>query len=134
MTRRILLVDDEPTIRLTLKAILEANGYEVKPAVSSADAKLILGKEKYDLVITDLKMEHERAGFDVVRFAREQSYRPVVVVLTACPELGRDWKEQGAERLFVKPTNMPELLECIAALLGTTTDHKVVGEGAFHRG
>jgi hypothetical protein len=52
-----------------------------------------------------MKMEHERAGFDVVRFAKEQRYRSVVVILTACPDLAKDWKEQGAERLFVKPTH-----------------------------
>jgi DNA-binding response OmpR family regulator len=110
-------VDDEPTILLTLKAILEMNGYEVGTAASSAEAKLRLEAETYDLVIADLKMEHERAGFDVVRFAKEQSCCPAVVILTACPDLGRDWKEQGAESLLMKPTNTPELLECIEALL-----------------
>ena len=117
MTRRILLVDDELAILLTLKAILEMNGFEVVTAASSAEAKLRLGAETYDLVITDLKMEHERAGFDVVRFAREQSYRPPVAILTACPDLARDWKEQGARSLLIKPTNAPELLKCIEALL-----------------
>jgi two-component system response regulator HydG len=117
MTRRILLVDDEPAIRLTLKSILEKNGYAVVTAASSTEAKLRLGSERYDLVITDLKMEHERAGFDVVRFAREQSDRPAVVILTSCSDLGKDWKKQGAESLLTKPTNVPELLESIEALL-----------------
>jgi DNA-binding response OmpR family regulator len=117
MTRRILLVDDEPAIRLTLKSILEKNGYDVVIAASSAEAKLRLGSERYDLVITDLKMEHERAGFDVVRFATEQSYRPTVVIMTACPDLGKDWKKQGAKSLLIKPINAPELLEFVEALL-----------------
>ncbi|HET8827559.1 MAG TPA: response regulator [Terriglobales bacterium] len=117
MTRRILLVDDEPVIRLTLKAILEMNGFDVVTAASAAEAKLKLAAETYDLVITDLKMEHERAGFDVLRFAREQSYRPAVAILTACPDLGRDWREQGAESLWVKPANTPELLQRIETLL-----------------
>jgi DNA-binding response OmpR family regulator len=117
MAGRILLVDDELSIRLTLKAILEMNGYEVVAVASSAEAVLRLGSEQYALVITDLKMEHERAGFDVLRFAREQSYLPAVVVLTGCPDLGKDWKEQGADNLLTKPTNTPELLECIEDLL-----------------
>ena len=117
MTKRILLVDDELAIRLTLTAILEMSGYEVVTAASSIEAKLRLGVEKYDLVITDLKMEHERAGFDVVRFARKQSYRPAIAILTACPDLGSDWKEHGADSLLTKPTNTPELLESIEALL-----------------
>src|SRR6185437_15811188 len=103
MTRRILLVDDELTILLTLKAILELNGYEVVTAASSAEAKLKLGVEAYNLVITDMKMEHERAGFDVVRFAKEQSYHPAVAILTARPDFAKDWQEQGAAILLTKP-------------------------------
>ena len=119
MTGRILLVDDEPAILLTLKAILEMNGLEVVTAASAGEAKSRLGAETYDLVITDLNMEHERAGFDVVRFARQQGGRPpAVAILTACPDLGRGWKEWGADRLLIQPTNTPELLECVAALLG----------------
>jgi DNA-binding response OmpR family regulator len=132
MTRRILLVDDEPAIRLTLKAILEMNGYEVVTAASSAEAKLRLGAEVYDLVITDLKMEHERAGFDVLRFAKQQSYRPAVAILTARPDFGNDWKEQGAESLLIKPTNTPELLECIEALLARQTDHNLTEAKDFN--
>lgn len=117
MSRRILLVDDEPAILLTMKAILEMNGFDVVTAASSAEAKLRLEADSYDLVITDLKMENETSGFDVVRFAREQQYRPAVAILTAYPDLGSDWKAQGAESIWIKPMNMPELLEQIEALL-----------------
>ena len=117
MSRRILLVDDEPAIQLTLKAILEMNGFEVVTAASSAEAKLRLQAESYHLVITDLNMEKETSGFDVVWFAREQPYCPAVAILTAYPDLGSDWKEQGAESLWIKPTNVPELLEQIQSLL-----------------
>ena len=117
MSKRILLVDDEPAILLTLKAILEVNGFEVATAASSAEAKIRLQADSYHLVITDLNMEKETSGFDVVRFAREQPYRPAVAILTAYPDLGSDWKEQGAESLWIKPTNLPELLEQIESLL-----------------
>lgn len=118
MSKRILLVDDEPAILLTLKAILEMNGFEVGTAASAAEAKLRLQADSYHLVITDLNMEKETSGFDVVQFAREQPYRPAVAILTAYPDLGSDWKEQGAESLWIKPTNLPELLEQIESLLG----------------
>ena len=117
MSRRILVVDDEPAILLTLKAILEMNGFTADTAPSSIQAKFRLEAQSYDLVISDLKMEHERAGFDVVRFAKEKNGRTPVVILTACPELGRDWKENGADSLVTKPANMPELLKLIEALL-----------------
>jgi DNA-binding response OmpR family regulator len=102
---------------MTMRAILEMNGFKVDTAASSIQAGFRLGAERYDLVITDLKMEHERAGFDVVRFARELKNQPPVLILTACPELGGDWKEQRAAGLFTKPANVPQLLESIQALL-----------------
>src|SRR5579864_3552933 len=103
MSQRILLVDDEPAILLTLKAILEMKGFEVVTATSSAEAKLRLEVGSYHLVITDMKMEKETSGFDVVRFARQQQYRPAVAILTAHPDLGSDWKGQGAESIWIKP-------------------------------
>lgn len=137
MNRRILVVDDEPTILLTMKAILEMNGFDVVTAASSAEAKLRLEADSYHLVITDLKMENETSGFDVVRFAREQQYRPAVAILTAYPDFGSDWKEQGAESIWIKPVNAPELLERIEALLARqqiTTRRKkkpsIVAKGA----
>lgn len=117
MSQRILLVDDEPAILFTMKAILEVNGFEVVTAASCAEAKLRLEADSYHLVITDLNMEKETSGLDVVRFAKEQQYRPAVAILTAYPDLASDWKEQGADSLFIKPTNMPQLLERIEALL-----------------
>jgi DNA-binding response OmpR family regulator len=117
MNRRILLVDDEPPILLTMRAILEMNGFDVVTAASAAEAKLRLEADSYHLVITDLKMENETSGFDVVRFAREQQYRPAVAILTAYPFLGSEWKAKGADSMFIKPANMPELLEGIEALL-----------------
>jgi len=117
LSQRILLVDDEPAILLTMKAILEMNGFDVVTAGSAAEAKLRLEADSYHLVITDLKMENETSGFDVVRFAREQQYRPAVAILTAYPYLGNEWKAKGADSLFIKPVNMPELLGRIEALL-----------------
>jgi DNA-binding response OmpR family regulator len=117
MRRRVLLVDDEPAILLTMRAILEMNGFEVVTAASATEAKLRLEADRYHLVLTDLKMENETSGFEVVRSAREQQYRPAVAILTAFPYLGGEWKKKGADNLFIKPVNMPELLEGIEALL-----------------
>ena len=114
---RILLVDDEPAILLTLKAILEMNGFDVVTAASSAEAKIRLQAGSYHLVITDLKMEKETSGFDVVRCAREQQYRPAVAILTAYPDFGSDWKEQGADSIWIKPVNVAELMKGVEALL-----------------
>ena len=72
MKRKILLVDDDATVLLTLKAVLELNQFDVQTASSAAEGieKLISGE--YDMVITDSRMETDDAGFHVIRAARHE--------------------------------------------------------------
>jgi DNA-binding response OmpR family regulator len=122
MTRRILLVDDELAILLTLKAILEMNGFNVETATSAREAKQKLISGKFEMVITDMRMENETSGFEVIRSARSQTYNPATAILTAYPKLGGEWKTSGAESLLVKPMNTNDLLRQIEALLVTHQD------------
>ena len=124
MKRRILLADDELAILLTLKATLEMNGFEVETAASAREAEQKLASAQFDMVITDMRMESETAGYDVIRAARKQSYDPATAILTAYPSLGTDWKNHGAQSLLVKPVNTHDLLRQIEALLVTHQDHK----------
>ena len=62
MKRRILLVDDDVAILLTLKAVLEISGFEVETAASAREAKMRLKSNEYHMVITDLRMESDTAG------------------------------------------------------------------------
>jgi DNA-binding NtrC family response regulator len=126
MTRRILLVDDELAILLTLKAILEMNGFAVETATSAREAKQKLCQGTFDMVISDMRMENESSGLDVIRAARSQSYNPATAILTAYPNLGGKWKTEGAESLLVKPMNTNDLLRQIEALLVTHQDSKQV--------
>ena len=125
MKRRILLVDDELAILLTLRAILEMNGFEVETAGSGREAiaKLQNGNQ-YHMVITDLKMESETAGYDVIRTAKRQANSPAVAVLTAFPTLGSGWKGEGADSMLVKPMNTEDLLRQIEVLLIQHEDAK----------
>jgi len=124
MKRRILLVDDELAILLTLRAILEMNGFEVSTAASAKEAEHKMKDGVYEMVITDMRMGSETAGYDVIRTARQQPYDPATAVLTAYPSLGDEWKNHGAHRLLVKPVNTPELLRQLEALLITHQDAK----------
>ena len=125
MKRRILLVDDELAILLTLRAILEMNGFEVHTAASAKEAEHKMKDGVFEMVITDMRMGSETAGYDVIRTARQQPYDPATAVLTAYPSLGDEWKSQGAHTLLVKPVNTPELLRQLEALLITHQDAKV---------
>lgn len=124
MKRRILLVDDELAILLTLKAILEMHGFDVETAASAREAEKKLGSAVFDMVITDMRMENETAGYDVIRAARAQAYDPATAILTAYPALGSEWMSRGAQSLLVKPMNTQDLLRQIEALLIAHQDEK----------
>src|SRR6059036_3200720 len=85
MKRRILLVDDDTAVLLTLKAVLEMNQFEVDTASSAVEAVEKMRAGIYQMVITDARMETDDAGFHVIRAAREQSYNPATALLTAYP-------------------------------------------------
>jgi DNA-binding response OmpR family regulator len=124
MKRRILLVDDELAILLTLKTILEINGFDVETASSAREAVSKLKAHSYHMVITDMKMESDRAGYDVIRSAKKADYHPAVAILTAYPLLGGDWKSEGAQSMLVKPMNTDALLRQIEVLLIQHEDAK----------
>jgi DNA-binding response OmpR family regulator len=124
MKRRILLVDDELPILLTLKAVLEINGFEVITAASAREAEAKLRSATFHMVITDMRMESETSGYDVIRVAREQAYNPATAILTAYPALGSDWQSRGAESLLVKPQGTEDLLRQIEVLLIQHEDKK----------
>lgn len=125
MKRRILLVDDELAILLTLRAVLEMNGFEVDTAASSREAEQKLNNGVYEMVISDMRMETETSGYDVIRAAREQAYDPATAILTAYPILSERWQSEGVQSLLVKPVNTPDLIRQLEALLITHQDEKV---------
>lgn len=123
MKRRILLVDDELSILLTLKAVLEINGFDVETATSGREAKMKIRTHEYHMIITDLRMESDHAGMEVVAAARRSAYRPAIAMLTAYPAADFEG-EDAADKLLVKPMNTSDLLRQLEALLVTHEDTK----------
>jgi DNA-binding response OmpR family regulator len=117
MKRRILLVDDEVAILLALKAILEIHGYEVETAASAREAKAKLRTSTFHMVISDMRMEDDESGYEVLRAARKALYQPAVALLTAFPVTDDGWRDEGADQMLVKPMNTKELLQQMEALL-----------------
>lgn len=128
MKRRLLLVDDDVAILLTLKAVLEISGFDVETATSAREAKMKLRTHDYHMVITDMRMESEKAGMEVVAAARKAACQPAVAMLTAFPSPGSDGEEEGVDKLLVKPVNTSDLLRQLEALLVTHEDSKQRGE------
>jgi DNA-binding response OmpR family regulator len=123
MKRRILLVDDELAILLTLKAVLEISGFDVETAASAREAKMKLRAHEYHMVITDMRMESDSAGTEVVAAAKKAPYHPAVAMLTAFPLPGSEG-EDTADKMLVKPMNTSDLLRQLEALLVTHEDNK----------
>ena len=124
MKRRILLADDDVAVLLTLKTVLEMDGsFEVETAGSATEAVRKLQSGTYQAVITDMRMEHEKAGFEVIQEARKQDYNPATAILTAYPPENGEWT-RGAQSVLVKPVGTEHLLRQLEALLVHHEDEK----------
>ena len=117
MKRRILLVDDDVAVLLTLKAVLEISGFDVETAASAREGKSRLKSRTYDMVITDMRMESEEAGREVIVAARTAAYHPAVALLTAFPMADDDWQNMGADKMLVKPMQTRALIQQVTKLL-----------------
>lgn len=106
----ILIVDDEPAVVYTLKAILEKVGYRISSATNSDEMITTLEAEDIDVVICDLGLADER-GTEVLARAREAQPEIGQVLLTgyAPPEMIEELESQGIS-VFMKPVEMARML------------------------
>jgi DNA-binding NtrC family response regulator len=84
---RILFVDDEESIRITLPPVLREKGFEVGVAASVAEALAEINFEKFDVLIADLNLAEEGDGFLVVSAMRHIQPQCVNLILTGYPAL-----------------------------------------------
>ena len=84
MTPRILIVDDDSSIRTLLSVVASRAGVESDVAVDGAEALDKIASSRYDLIVLDLQMPRMN-GFDLIRALRGMEPRPAVIVLTALP-------------------------------------------------
>lgn len=117
MTVRALVVDDEPSILLTLSLVLKSEGFEVQTAPSASTAKARIAENAFDLIVTDLSLETPTAGYDIIRAAQQQTKKPATIVISGFPDLLNRWEIERADAALQKPTDVPELLATIGRLL-----------------
>ncbi|PYS49445.1 MAG: hybrid sensor histidine kinase/response regulator [Acidobacteria bacterium] len=111
---RLLVVDDEESLRITTAAILEQEGYTVDTAASGMEAFALLEKFDFDLVLTDLHMEGGD-GLSVLAEIRRRAPLTISVVLTgfASVESAIAALQQGAYDYLVKPCDIDEMKHTI---------------------
>jgi DNA-binding response OmpR family regulator len=116
--KRILIVEDEPNMRMGLKDNLEFEGYEVELAGDGGTGLKKIQEQEYDLVLLDVMLP-VMSGFEVCKTARKQGNTTPIILLTAKGEeidkvLGL---ELGADDYVTKPFSLRELLARIKAIL-----------------
>jgi CheY-like chemotaxis protein len=122
---RVLLVDDDPASRLTLKTVLEAGGYHVDSAASAAEAVGKLDEKQYELVLSDLQMESPEAGLKVIAHARIKDYKPATALIKTyqnTPATGH------RNKILIEPEDIPGLLSKVADLISQRATRKVQRE------
>ena len=85
----VLLVDPEPSVIVTLKMILERDGYQVSTATSYADVTALLQRESWDILITELDLEAEALGLRLAGEAKSLEHRPAIFVYASYPNVER---------------------------------------------
>lgn len=112
---RILFVDDEPNIRLTLPAILQQQGFEVTAVATVADALTQINTREFDALISDLNIGEPGDGFTVVSAMRRTQPQCVNFILTGYPafESALEAIRRQVDDYLVKPANIIELVNLV---------------------
>lgn len=116
--RRVLVIEDEETLALTLRDRLESEGYFVETAADGDSGFTLASRALFDLILLDITLPR-RSGYDVCRDLRQQGVQTPILMLTARGQvidrvLGL---KLGADDYLTKPFDAAELLARIEALL-----------------
>lgn len=119
-TKKIMAVDDSPSIRQMLSFTLKQAGYEVVEAVDGKDALAKFATENIQMLITDLNMPN-MDGITLIREIRKNSanrFMPIIMLTTESQETKRqEGKSAGASAWIVKPFKPEQLLGVVRMVL-----------------
>jgi CheY-like chemotaxis protein len=119
---KILVFDDEPSILLMIKKMLEKAGHEVDVALNGKEGMTIFEKNKPDLLITDIIMP-EKEGLETIFELRRKYPDLKIIAISGGGRIGPDGylpgaKLLGANAAFTKPLIPKEFLQTVSDLLG----------------
>src|SRR5438876_3959745 len=125
--QKLLIVEDDPSVRTTMVTCLELEGYTVDAVSSTREALDRLRAHAYPIVISDIYLD-ERTGIDVLRSARTQNPDCAVILMSGrgSMETVMAATEGGAFEYLAKPFEMAQMIETIRraekSLLGVEDD------------
>lgn len=115
---KILIIDDEPLMRISIADALLAEGYEVKGLESGQEGVDFINRDNYDVIITDLKLP-EVDGMEILKTSLRCSSKSKVIMITAYGSVDTavEAMKQGAYDYITKPFSMDELLIIVRRLI-----------------
>jgi ActR/RegA family two-component response regulator len=108
LSKRLLFVDDEESIRATLPPLLQARGFDVRVAASVPEAFSEIKTHKFDVLLSDLNIREDGDGFAVIRAMRKAHPNCVAILLTGYPgfESSLQALHDEVDDYFVKPAEL----------------------------
>ncbi len=119
---RILVIDDEPHIRILIESFLTQDGHQVDQAKNGTEGLKLIERNSYDLVITDVVMP-EKDGLEVLMGLKGHVPRMRIIVISGggdrlnIQELLNLAKLMGADRVLSKPLDFTKLQETVQEVL-----------------
>jgi len=132
---KVLIVEDEPDMRMGLKDNLEFEEYEVDTAENGKEGYEKIIKNNYDLVLLDVMMP-EMSGFEVCKQVRKEGINVPIILLTAKgQEIDKvRGLELGADDYITKPFSLRELLARVKAVLRRAPEQSAKKSAPVHIG
>jgi DNA-binding response OmpR family regulator len=123
---RVLVVDDDEAVRVSLCTILEKHGFDVTCAADVSGALKLISSQKYDVLLTDLHMPGAGDGLTVVSAMRHANPEAVTLLLSSFPEMSAAANAilMQTDEILVKPMNIPDLISAITQRLARGPLHK----------
>lgn len=123
---RVLVVDDDEAIRISLCAILEKHDFEVTCAADVSAAIKFISSQKFDVLLTDLHMPGAGDGLTVVSAMRHANPDAVTLLLSSFPEMSAAANAilMQTDEILVKPMKIPDLIDAIIQRLAKGPLHK----------
>lgn len=124
---RVLFVDDEPAIRMSLPAILRMHGFEVTSASDVGEAVQAIASQPFDVLISDLNIGSPGDGFTVVSAMRRTQPNCVTLILTGYPafETALQAIRSQVDDYLIKPAGVNELVTAIEEKLRNRQPHQL---------
>jgi DNA-binding response OmpR family regulator len=114
---RVLVIDDDPSIRQVVGYVLSDEGYQVDEAANGERALEAIARHHPDLILLDMKMP-VMDGWEFARRYRERhDRRAAIIVITAATDAALRGAHVEADDFLAKPFDLDTLIECVAATL-----------------